>query len=262
MVFSGRVIQTTVRPWTLREFPNSPVLEPRGRWCTSGAQNPGVPIGSCSWNFWVGKKWLVKNHGEGNFWVNDFFFQLVGWVNSRLENLQLKDEKIRNWMSVNMYYFIYKHVEISMGDLAQKTSSENKWSQIWHDFHTVEPLAFTCVALRKCHIPTWKMSSVCKWFKKWTNLCTRLIHKIHRFSSYHTISQDFYTSFGRWSLDFWTIKCSKHTASPQSYARKTQKWLFHPDSGEWIIPATASLWSGRHYEPCNVTSQWLLLKLL
>jgi len=25
MVFSGRVIQTTVRPWTLREFPNSPV---------------------------------------------------------------------------------------------------------------------------------------------------------------------------------------------------------------------------------------------
>lgn len=72
----------------------------------------------------------MKNHGEGNFWVNDFFFQLVGWVNSRLENLQLKDEKIRNWMSVNMYYFIYKHVEISMGDLAQKTSSENKWSQI------------------------------------------------------------------------------------------------------------------------------------
>lgn len=28
------------------------------------------------------------------------------------------------------------------------------------------------------------------------------------------------------------------------------------------FPATASLWSGRHYEPCNVTSQWLLLNLL
>ena len=41
-------------------------------------------------------------------------------MNSKEENLQLKDEKIRNWMSVNKYYFIYKHVEISTGDLAQE----------------------------------------------------------------------------------------------------------------------------------------------
>ena len=88
---------------------------------------------------------------------------------------------------------------------------------------------------------------------------TRLINKTYGFSSNHTISQDFYTSFGWWSQDFWTIK---HTASPQKYARTTQKWLFHPDSGGCIIPATVSVWSGRDYQPCNVTSQWLLLKLL
>ena len=92
------------------------------------------------------------------FFGKRFPFWLVGWVNSRLENLQLKDEKIRSWkpVNVNQLYlsFIYlEHVEISMGDLAQKTSSENKWSQIRHDFHMVAPLAFTCVALRKCQIP-------------------------------------------------------------------------------------------------------------